>query len=134
MLPVDDEWNVYLTRQFRYAIGREDVEAVAGSIDGEGALDAARRETKEELGIQAAEWLDAGTVHFLTSITQCTSRQFIARGLSFGEPENEGTEDIESVKLTLHNTVEMVRCGEITDADTCLLILKAAFVFNEKGQ
>jgi len=134
VLPIDDEENVYLTRQFRYAIAREDIEVLAGSIDGEGALDAAKRETKEECGIEAEEWIDAGTVHSLTSITQCTSRQFIARGLTFGEPHNEGTEDIESVKIKLPDAVEMVRCGEITDSDTCLLILKAAFLLNEKRQ
>src|SRR3954447_26498114 len=49
VLPIDDEENVYLTRQFRYAIGRDDLEIVAGSIEGEGALDAAKRELKEEL-------------------------------------------------------------------------------------
>lgn len=134
VLPIDTEGNVYLTRQFRYAISREDLEVVAGSIDGEGALDAAKRETKEELGIEADQWLDVGTVHSLTSITQCTSRQFIARDLSFGEQENEGTEDIEQVKLKLTDAVEMVRCGEITDGDTCLLIMKAAFLIEEKGQ
>jgi len=134
VLPIDSDGNVYLTRQFRYAIGREDLEVVAGSIDGEGALDAAKRETKEELGIEADKWIDAGIVHSLTSITQCTSRQFIARGLTFGEAENEGTEDIERVKLKLSDAVEMVCCGEITDGDTCLLIAKAAFLWNEKRQ
>ena len=134
VLPVDDDQNVYLTRQFRYAINREDIEVLAGSVEGEGALDAAKRETKEELGIEAAEWIDVGTVHSLTSIARCTSRQFIARGLSFGEPHNEGTEDIECIKLALSNALEMIRCGEITDGDTCLLIMKAAFLVDEKGQ
>jgi 8-oxo-dGDP phosphatase len=134
VLPMDDDQNVFLTRQFRYAIGREDLEVVAGSIDGEGALDAARRETKEELGIEADEWIDVGAVHSLTSITQCTSRQFIARGLTFGEQENEGTESIECIKLKLSEAVEMIRSGEITDGDTCLLIMKAAFLRNKKGQ
>jgi ADP-ribose pyrophosphatase len=125
VLPIDYEENVYLTRQFRYAIGRDDIEVLAGSVDGEGALDAAKRETKEELGIEAAEWLDVGTVHSLTSITRCTSRQFIARGLKFGDQETEGTEDIEPMKLNLSEAHRMVLNGEITDGDTCLLIMKA---------
>lgn len=126
VLPVDDDDNVYLTNQFRYAIGRSDLEVVAGSIDGEGALDAAKRELKEELGIQAEEWADLGSIYSITSITQSTSRQFIARKLTFGEQETEGTEDIEPVKMQLADACKMVHRGEITDGDTCILILKAA--------
>jgi ADP-ribose pyrophosphatase len=126
VLPIDDVDNVYLTNQFRYAIGRNDLEVVAGSIDGEGALDAAKRELKEELGIEAEEWTDLGSIYSITSITQSTSRQFIARKLTFGEQETEGTEDIEPVKLKLSEACEMVHRGEITDGDTCILILKAA--------
>jgi ADP-ribose pyrophosphatase len=125
VLPIDDDENIYLTRQFRYAIGRDDLEVVAGSIDGEGALDAAKRELKEELGIEAEEWTDHGTIFSITSITESTSRQFIARKLTFAEQETEGTEDIEPVKLKLADAYEMVLNGEITDGDTCILIMKA---------
>ena len=133
ILPIDDEGNVYITRQFRYAIGRHDLEIVSGSVEGEGALDAAKRELKEELGIDAEEWSDMGCVYSMTSITQSCSRQFIARNLKFGEQETEGTEDIEPVKLTLDKAVEMVLNGEITDGDSCILILKA-HAMKEKWQ
>ena len=133
VLPIDDQDNVYLTRQFRYAIGRDDLEIVAGSIEGEGALDGAKRELKEELGIEAEEWIDLGSIYSLTSITQSCSRQFIAKGLTFGDQETEGTEDIESVKMKLAEALEMVLKGEITDGDTCILILKAA-ALKEKRQ
>lgn len=133
ILAIDDEENVYLTRQFRYAIGRDDLEVVAGSIEGEGALEAARRELKEELGIEADEWIDLGSIYSLTSITQSCSRQFIARKLRFGEQETEGTEDIELVKMKLSEAYEMVLNGEITDGDTCILIMKAV-ALKEKRQ
>ena len=133
VLPIDDEGNIYLTRQFRYAIGRHDIEVVAGSIEGEAAIDAAKRELKEELGIEAEHWLDLGSIFSMTSITQSTSRQFIATRLSFGEQETEGTEDIELFKIKLSQALDMVHGGEITDGDTCILILKAA-ALNEKRQ
>jgi 8-oxo-dGTP pyrophosphatase MutT (NUDIX family) len=133
VLPIDDEGYVYVTRQFRYAIGRHDLEIVSGSVEGEGALDAAKRELKEELGIEAEEWIDMGSVYSLTSITQSCSRQFIARKLKFGEQETEGTEDIEQIKLTLEQAVDMVLNGEITDGDSCILILKA-HAMKEKWQ
>ena len=125
VLPIDNDDNIYLTKQFRYAIDRDDIEVAAGSIDGENALEAAKRETKEELGIEADEWIDVGTVHSLTSITKCSSHQFIARTLKVGKQETEGTEDIEIVKLSLDDAYQMVLRNEITDADTSILILKA---------
>ena len=132
VLAIDDDDNAYLTRQYRYAIGRHDLEVVAGSIEGEGALEAAKRELKEELGIEADEWLDAGTVHSLTSVTQCESRLFVARGLTIREQETEGTEDIEPVKLKLAEAYDMVMRGEITDGDTCILIMKAIAMTEKK--
>jgi 8-oxo-dGTP pyrophosphatase MutT (NUDIX family) len=134
VLPIDHDDNVYLTKQFRYAIGRDDLEVAAGSIDGEDALEAAKRETKEELGIEADEWLDIGTVHSLTSITRCSSRQFIARKLRIGKQKTEGTEDIEIVKLPLQKACDMVFLGDITDADTSLLIFKAVAIKEKRQQ
>ena len=133
VLPIDYDGNIYLTRQFRYAIRRYDIEVVAGSVEGEGAIDAAKRELKEELGIEAEEWHDLGSVCSLTSITQSTSRQFIATKLRFGEQETEGTEDIEPYKVELTEAYDMVHTGQITDADTCLLILKAAALYEKKA-
>ncbi|CAA9586221.1 MAG: hypothetical protein AVDCRST_MAG88-3978, partial [uncultured Thermomicrobiales bacterium] len=61
VLPVDRDGIAQLTRQFRYALGRESVEVVSGAIDeGEEPLEAARREAKEELGITAEDWVDLG--------------------------------------------------------------------------
>ena len=88
---------------------------------------------KEELGIEADEWIDLGSVYSITSITQSCSRQFIARNLRFGDQETEGTEEIEPVKLTLDHAVEMVINGEITDGDSCILIMKA-HAMKEKWQ
>jgi 8-oxo-dGTP pyrophosphatase MutT (NUDIX family) len=125
VLPIDDEENVHLTRQFRYAIGREDIEAVAGSIEGEGALDGAKRELKEELGIEASEWIDVGVSFSVTSIAHCSSRHFIARGLTFGVQETEDTEEIEHCTMSLAEACDMVMRGLITDGDTSILIMKA---------
>src|SRR3954468_17998581 len=59
VLPIDEHGNVYLTRQFRYALGRESVEVPSGTLEpGEEPLAAARREVREELGIVADEWSD----------------------------------------------------------------------------
>src|SRR5918998_2636517 len=50
IIALDDEGYAYLIKEFRYAMGREDVEVVGGAIDeGEKPIEAARRELNEEL-------------------------------------------------------------------------------------
>ena len=125
VLAIDDEENVYLTRQFRYALGAESLEAIAGGSDEGSALDNAKREAKEEMGIEADEWIDLGTVETDTSIVHSPAHFFVARKLKFGEPEREGTEAMRPFKIKFEEAVEKVLGGEISHALSCLLILKA---------
>jgi 8-oxo-dGTP pyrophosphatase MutT (NUDIX family) len=126
VLPIDDDGFVYITRQFRYAIGRFNLEAIAGTVEGEDALTAAKREAKEELGIEADEWLNIGRMEAVTSITNSHADLYLAQKLKFSKPETEGTEELELVKLPLAGAHERVMQGEITHAETCVLVLKAA--------
>jgi ADP-ribose diphosphatase len=127
VVAVDRDGIAYLTEEFRYAIGRPSIEGVSGGIDeGEEPLDAARRELREELGIDAARWTAMGTVDPFTSMTVSPTRLFLAEGLSFGEPRHEGTERIRRVTMLLAESVRAVLDGRITHAPTCVLLLKAA--------
>jgi len=126
VLAVDDDGNAHLTAEFRYAIGRESLEVVSGGLDpGEAPLDAARRELKEELGIEASDWQDLGTVDPITSMVLAPVRLFLARGLSFGPPHREGTEKIRAVRVPLSEAVQAVLDGRITQAPSCVLLLNA---------
>lgn len=128
VLPIDDDENVYLTNQFRYALGRFDLEVIAGAMDDEKPLEAAKREAREELGIEAEDWAELGKVESDTSITNSTAYLFTARKLTFKEPQSEGTEQIEMVKMKFDEVVEKVLSGEITHGQTCALVLKAAML------
>jgi len=124
VLPVDDEEFIYLTRQFRYALEREDLEVAAGTIEGQTPLETARRETREELGIEAEEWTEFGKIEENTSITKSFINLYLARKLTFNKPEPEATEKIKVVKMSLNDAVKKVMNGEITHDLTCILILK----------
>ncbi|HEY0458661.1 MAG TPA: NUDIX hydrolase [Pyrinomonadaceae bacterium] len=126
VLPVDDDGFVYLTKQFRYALERYDVEVVSGAIEDEEPLEAAKREIKEELGIDAEDWTDLGKIESDTSITNSCAHLFLARRLCFGEPAREGTEQIETLKMKFSEALEKVLRGEITHGQTLALILKAS--------
>lgn len=125
VLPVDDEGFVYLTRQFRYALGQEDLQVVAGGMEeGESEWAAAQREVHEELGIEAREWLDFGCLNLDTSIIRAPVRLFLAKGLKFSEPQREGTETIKTVKLSFAEALQKVMDRTITHGPTCVLVLK----------
>ncbi|MCT7952017.1 NUDIX hydrolase [Ancylothrix sp. C2] len=135
VLPMDDEGNVYLVKQFRYALKRESVEVVCGAIDGdEPPLEAAKREVKEELGIEAAEWTDLGMFDMDTSIVNCPVFLFTATNLKFTSTEREGTETMKTVKMSLEEAVENVMESSITHGPSSILILKGNTAMNLRGE
>src|SRR5215211_2844318 len=133
VLALDAEGFAHLVRTFRYAVGKECVEVVQGGAEeGEEPEASARRELKEELGIEAEELTDLGLVDAITSQVYSPARLFLARGLRFGEPETEPTESLTPLKVKFEEAVRMVMGGEITQGISCTLILKAR-LFLEGG-
>jgi ADP-ribose pyrophosphatase len=133
VLALDGDDQVYLTREFRYAIERDSIEVVSGAIDDdELALSAARRELHEELGIEASEWIELGSVDPFTSIVHSPASLFLARELSFVEPDCDDTEIIQVVKVKLSEAVRMVMESEITHGPSCILILKTNHFLNSE--
>ena len=60
---LNDEGELYLVRQYRYALDRELIEIPAGKLEkGEDPLEAAKRELGEEAGLAAAEYRDLGYI------------------------------------------------------------------------
>ena len=84
--------------------------------------------TLEELGIEAETWIDLGVVHPMTSMLYAPAQLFLAKKLSFFQPDPEASEIIRLVKVKLSEAVRMVIESEITHAPSCVLILKASHV------
>jgi len=127
VLPLDQHGNVYLVRQFRYALGHDSIEVISGGLnEGELPLDGAKREAREELGITARYWVDLGQIEEDTSLVRSRGYLFLGQGLEFGEIEPDGTEKIERLKLPLVEAVEKVMRSEIVHSPSALLIMKAA--------
>jgi ADP-ribose pyrophosphatase YjhB (NUDIX family) len=126
VLPIDAGGQVHLTRQFRYAVGRDTVEVPSGTLEpGEDPLDGAKREIQEELGIQADQWQHLGRVDVDTSIVMCSVDLFIAQRLHFTETDQDSTELIRPLTIALETAIHMVTESEITHSPSCVLILKA---------
>lgn len=126
VLPIDPDGQVYLVKQFRYAVGRETIETVSGGVEkGEPLLESVQREVSEELGIEAEEWIHLGVCDLDTSIINSQANLYICRGLSFSEPHRESTEQMQTLKMPLEEAVQKVMNSEITHGQSCVLILKA---------
>jgi 8-oxo-dGTP pyrophosphatase MutT (NUDIX family) len=127
VLPLDADGDVHLTRQFRYALGRDSVETPSGAFEaGEAPLVAAARELREELGFHADEFISLGAVDVDTSIVRCPVHLFVARRLQFVGMDQDPSELIRPVKVPLDVAVEMVMNSQITHAPSCVLILKGS--------
>lgn len=126
VLAVDASDRACLIREFKYAVGQESLEVVSGGIEaGESALDAARRELREEAGFTAARWSDLGVVNPFTSVIQSPNHLFLARDLAPAERAPDDGEHVEVVWMPLTKAIEAVMSGAITHAGSCLAILKA---------
>ena len=72
VLPVDDEGNVYLVKEYKYGTEKETIEVISGGYEaGEDRLGAVRRELKEETGLEAAEIIELGFIDPFTSVINC---------------------------------------------------------------
>lgn len=126
VLPLDDDGFVYLTKEFHYAIEQVGIEVVSGGIDqNEQTLEAAKRELKEELGIEADEWIDLGKVNPFTTVIKSPATLYLAKKLQFTEAKTENWEKIDVLKVKFNDALKMVMNGEITHGASCILILKS---------
>ena len=133
ILPVDERGCATLVRQFRYAQGRELLEAVAGKLEkGEEPLPAAKRELREETGLTADRWTDLGWI--CTSPGFLTERLylFLAEGLHPGEQQLDEGEFLRCETLPLEELENRIARGEVEDGKTLAIYLKTA-LYRRKG-
>ncbi|MGB4966382.1 MAG: NUDIX hydrolase [Microgenomates group bacterium] len=131
VLPLDSDENVYLTKEYHYAVERETLEAISGGIDtDETKEEAAKRELHEETGILAGEWIDLGVIDPFTSVVDSPNYLFLARNLEFSQPNLEGTETLKVMKIPLREAIRLVMKSEITHGASVAVILKAKEFLN----
>ena len=120
VLPVDAEGNVYLVRQFRAPIDQVLLEIPAGKLDSldEDRLLAAKRELKEETGLDAADWVHLTDTFTTPGFSNERISLFLARDLKFGESRPDEDEFLNVVKMPFEEAFSMVMRGEIRDAKT----------------
>ena len=126
ILPVDDEGNCYLVRQFRYPAGETMLEIPAGKRErGEEPLHCAMRELSEETGFDADRFVDLG--HFYATPGYCNEviYVYLATGLHPGKSHPDDGEFLNVEKKSLDQLCDMAMRGELIDAKTIIAVLKA---------
>jgi ADP-ribose pyrophosphatase len=121
-LPSPDE--VVLTRQYRYATGKELLELPAGTIEeSESPIDTAHRELEEETGYRATRLELINT--FYTTPGFCDELMYLYEGdgLSLAEQHLDANESIQVVVTRRSEAFQMIRDGRIQDAKTLVGLL-----------
>lgn len=119
------EGEVLLVRLYRYTTGSHSWEVPAGGSEGRDPLEAAKREFREEAGMEAARWEEIGTFESLNGVADSQCHVFLARELMPVENHAQEEEGITEVRAFSFETLHrMIRRGEIRDGETlsCLMI------------
>ena len=133
LVPIDDEGNVFLVRQYRYAVEQSLLEAPAGIVEaGESPRECAQRELQEEVGFMARYMRPLGG--FWTSPGFCDEYMyaFLAKDLVPSRLEADEDESIRVERYPMSDIPKLIRVGEIEDSKTISALLMAAYLFGDE--
>jgi len=127
IVAIDGEDRVLLVGQHRYTLDAYSWEIPEGGVPaGEGALEGARRELREETGVLAAGWREVGRFHLSNSVTDEAGVLYLATDLTLGEAAPEATEDLEIRWVPFEVALAMTLDGRISDAIAIMGIQRVA--------
>lgn len=126
VIPINENNELYLVNQFRKPLERDSLEIPAGKLDkGEEPIECARRELKEETGLEAQQIKHIISVHSTPGFSNEILHMYLATGLTEGTACTDEDEFLDVSKLPIKTLIEKVLSHEITDAKTIIGILLA---------
>ena len=122
VIPVFENGDVLIVRQYRYPLHKVFVEFPAGKKDaGESPLITGQRELLEETGYVAEEWLHVTDIHNALAYCDEVIHFYIARGLAQQtEQQLDDTEFVEVMRVSLVELEQWMRNGWVPDVKTQL--------------
>lgn len=123
IVPLSDNEEVILLKQYRHAIGKYIWEIPAGTCDGsEDPLVCAKRELTEETGFSASFWDYLGVITPVPGYSDEKINIYLARKLIAATQNLDQDEFIEIYHVPFQQVIEMIIKGEIQDAKTIAAI------------
>ena len=124
---LDDEDRVILVGQHRYTLDAYSWELPEGGVPAdESAIDGARREVREETGVEAEGWREIVRFALSNSISDETGLIFAARATGHGVASPEPSEELETRWVPFAEALAMTLDGRITDAMTIMGLQRLA--------
>jgi ADP-ribose pyrophosphatase len=121
ILPLFENGEVLLERQFRYPNAQVFIEFPAGKLDpGEDPLLCAQRELREETGYTAKHWHFLCTIHNAIAYSDEHLDIYLAEGLTAGERQLDAGEFLDVFTLPLDELLEWIKIGRVTDVKTMI--------------
>ena len=127
VVPIFENGDTMLVRQWRHAWGKSSWEVPAGTFDdGEDAMTCARRELAEETGLVAARYRSLGVVHGAAFLTG-RAHLFLAEGLTESERSPESYEqDMEVMRVPFGEAFNAALEGDIVHSGSVTALCRAA--------
>lgn len=126
VVPMTDDGRVIVERQFRYPLDKTILEIPAGKRDSkdEPPEEAARRELREETGIEPKELICLGTYCPAAAYSDEVIWMYLARGLTYGEQKLDDDEFLSVEAMPLEALVQEIAKGNVPDGKTQAAVLR----------
>jgi 8-oxo-dGTP pyrophosphatase MutT (NUDIX family) len=133
VVAVNERREIALIGQYRYTSRRYTWEIPRGGSGPEeqDLLAVARRELREEAGVEAAAWELIGVVDVCNGVTTDVQHLFLARELTMVQAEPDPEEDLTVRWVPFAEAVRMAHANEITEVCSVAAILKAEALLRE---
>lgn len=136
IIPVFENGDVLVERQFRYPHAKVLLEIPAGKLDSkeEEPLSAAMRELYEETGYRAKKFTSLGAIFTTPAFVDEVITMYLAEDLYEDSNEQHLDEDefLTVEKIHIDTLCDMVMKGEIPDAKTQVAVLKVKRILDER--
>ena len=131
IVPLSENNQVILLRQYRHAVGGYLWEIPAGTLNqGEDPLTCARRELAEETGFDAKSWRKLGELIPVPGYSNERIHLYLARDLEKAKSDPDADEILEVHSVVWEDAMNMILDGRIQDAKTISSMLMADRIRN----
>jgi glycosyltransferase A (GT-A) superfamily protein (DUF2064 family)/8-oxo-dGTP pyrophosphatase MutT (NUDIX family) len=126
VVPVTDDGDTMLVRQYRHPVRAHPLESPAGSVGaGEDPRDTAVRELREEVGGIARSLERVGGFYSSSAHVSLEGLVYLATGVRFEPPTHAAAEGLELVRMPLAQAVELAHAGELCESQSAMALVLA---------